>query len=109
MLPSLILYGVIVSITVIVVRLVWSLAATFLLRLLARLSWIHHVRWPDWRNTLILGWTGMRGGVSLAAALAIPTLAGSQPFPDRDLLVFLTFCVILATLVLQGLTLSPFI
>ena len=51
----------------------------------------------------------MRGGVSLAAALALPlTLVGGGLFPERDLVIFLTFCVILATLVGQGLSLAPF-
>jgi CPA1 family monovalent cation:H+ antiporter len=56
-----------------------------------------------------MGWSGMRGGVSLAAALAVPISAGGSPFPGRDLILFLTFAVILATLVLQGLTLPPLI
>ena len=52
----------------------------------------------------------MRGGVALAAALALPlTLVGGGPFPERDLVIFLTFCVILATLVGQGLSLAPLI
>jgi CPA1 family monovalent cation:H+ antiporter len=55
---------------------------------------------------LIVGWAGMRGVVSLAAALALPlTVDGGAPFPERDLVIFLTFSVILATLVGQGLTL----
>ena len=55
---------------------------------------------------LVLGWAGMRGVVSLAAALAIPlTLEGGQPFPERNLILFITFTAILLTLVLQGLTL----
>ena len=55
---------------------------------------------------LVLGWTGMRGVVSLAGALALPTrLADGSAFPQRDLIQFLTFWVIFATLVLQGLTL----
>jgi len=54
----------------------------------------------------VVAWTGMRGLVSLAAALSLPlTVAGGRPFPDRDLIIYLTFCVILATLVLQGLSL----
>jgi CPA1 family monovalent cation:H+ antiporter len=58
---------------------------------------------------LILGWTGMRGVVSLAAALAIPvTLANGSPFPHRNLILFITFVVILVTLLAQGLTL-PYI
>ena len=60
----------------------------------------------NWRGAVFLSWAGMRGAVSLAAALALPleTDAGA-PFPDRELILFLTFSVILATLVGQGLTL----
>ena len=61
-------------------------------------------RTRSWRETTVVGWAGMRGAVSLAAALALP-----QDFPQRDLLVFLTFAVIVATLVGQGLTLPPLI
>jgi CPA1 family monovalent cation:H+ antiporter len=65
---------------------------------------------PPARQLVVLGWAGMRGVIALAAALALPhTLPGGRPFPERDLIVFLTFCVILATLVLQGLTLAPLI
>src|SRR5262249_4205299 len=65
---------------------------------------------PSLRQIFIVGWTGMRGVVALAAALALPEfLANGQPFPQRDLIVFLTFSVILVTLVLQGLTLPPLI
>jgi NhaP-type Na+/H+ or K+/H+ antiporter len=57
-----------------------------------------------------MGWTGMRGAVSLAAALALPlTTHAGDPFPQRDLIIFLTFAVIFATLVLQGLTLPALI
>ena len=67
--------------------------------------------YPPPKNAAIVAWAGMRGVVSLAAALALPlTLAdGVTPFPERDLLIFLTFAVILATLVGQGLTLPFFI
>ena len=65
---------------------------------------------PVEAEVFITGWCGMRGIVSLAAALALPvTLPGGAPFPYRDLIIFLTFVVIAATLVLQGLTLSPLI
>ncbi len=65
---------------------------------------------PQWQNTWVVAWCSMRGAVALAAALAIPlTVEGGAPFPDRDLLVFLTYAVILATLVLQGLTLPVLI
>jgi monovalent cation/hydrogen antiporter len=65
---------------------------------------------PPWEEIVLGGWTGMRGAVSLAAALALPlaTDAG-DPFPQRDLIVFLTFSVILVTLVLQGLSLPGLI
>ena len=57
-----------------------------------------------------MSWSGMRGAVSLAAALAVPTtVSGGGPFPERDLILFLTFTAILATLVVQGLTLGPLI
>jgi len=63
-----------------------------------------------WKLPLLLGWTGMRGVVSLAAALAIPiTLPDHTPFPHRNLILFITFSVILLTLLLQGLTLPFFI
>ena len=61
---------------------------------------------PGYKAPLVLGWTGMRGVVSLAAALSIPeTLANGAAFPQRNLILYLTFVVILATLILQGLTL----
>jgi CPA1 family monovalent cation:H+ antiporter len=99
------LYGAVTSGLVIIIRPVWVFPATWLPRLLSR-----RVRerdpLPPWRNIVILSWAGMRGVVSLAAALALPRmLPNGQPFPERDLIVFLTFCVILATLVLQGLSL----
>jgi monovalent cation/hydrogen antiporter len=84
--------GVLVSAVVIVVRLVWIAPAALGLPILG-----HRKRWPE---ALIMGWAGMRGVVSLATALALPLET-----PNRDLLLFLTFCVILATLVGQGLTL----
>jgi Na+/H+ antiporter len=65
---------------------------------------------PGWKGPLIFGWAGMRGVVSLAAALSIPLLQNSgAPFPQRNLILFITFVVILLTLVLQGLTLPSLI
>src|SRR5215208_1199516 len=59
-----------------------------------------------WRERVVILWSGMRGAVSMAAALALPeTTEGGVPFPERDLLIFLAFSVIVSTLVLQGLTL----
>ncbi|AQG79357.1 Na+/H+ antiporter [Spirosoma montaniterrae] len=61
---------------------------------------------PGWRAPIIVGWAGMRGVVSLASALSVPlTLTNGQPFPQRNLILFITFVVILITLVFQGLTL----
>jgi CPA1 family monovalent cation:H+ antiporter len=61
---------------------------------------------PGWKAPIIAGWAGMRGVVSLAAALSIPLMVnGSEPFPHRNLILFITFIVILVTLVFQGLTL----
>ena len=62
--------------------------------------------WPGNRQIFVVGWTGMRGVIALAAAISLPqTLANGSPFPQRSLIIFLTFCVILVTLVVQGLTL----
>ena len=88
---------------VIVVRMVWMFGATALPGG-QQLFGATQADARSWRETTAVGWAGMRGAVSLAAALALP-----QSFPQRDLLVFLTFCVIVATLVGQGLTLPPLI
>ena len=92
-------YAMLVSLTVIAVRFAWVFAVLNLPKWVAG-------RMSNWRGAAFLSWTGMRGAVSLAAALALPleTDAGA-PFPGRDLILFLTFAVILATLVGQGLTL----
>ncbi|SFI12210.1 Na+/H+ antiporter [Halpernia frigidisoli] len=64
---------------------------------------------PDWKSPLLLGWAGMRGVLSLAAALSIPlTLSDGSPFPQRNLILFITFTVIILTLLVQGFTL-PFL
>lgn len=102
-------WGALATGTVILTRLLWIFPATYGPRMLFR-----RIRdqdpFPDWRMPLLLAWTGMRGAVSLAAALALPlTLEGGKAFPHRDLIVFLTFCVIFGTLVLQGLTLPLFV
>ena len=95
----------IVSAAVIGTRLVWIYPATYLPRFLFR-----RVRerdpYPPWQYPTLIGWTGLRGAVTLAAALALPlTTSAGDPFPQRNLLIYLAFCVILATLVVQGLSL----
>jgi monovalent cation/hydrogen antiporter len=103
------LWAALVSGVVIVVRLAWEFTVPQAIRLVGRRVGQLAQR-LDARQRLVVGWSGMRGSVALAAALAIPleTDAGT-PFPDRDLLLFLTFAVIVATLVLQGLTLKPLV
>jgi monovalent cation/hydrogen antiporter len=98
-------YAVVVSLVVIVVRIGWQFSVPYLIRVLDRRPG-QMLRRIGARERFIIGWSGMRGAVSLAAALALPlqTDAG-DPFPQRDLIIFLTFGVIFATLVVQGLTL----
>ena len=98
-------YAVLVSAVVIVVRLLWVFLAAYIPRLLSR-QLRRSDPLPPWQTLFLIGWSGMRGVVSLAAALALPlTTNNGTPFPERDLILFLTFCTILVTLVLQGLTL----
>jgi monovalent cation/hydrogen antiporter len=106
---TLIGYGAIVGAAVIVIRVMWVFPLTYLPRFLFR-SIRARDPYPPWQAPVLVSWMGMRGAVSLAAALALPlqTDAGA-PFPARDLIIFLTFCVILVTLVLQGLTLPALI
>ncbi|HMA35353.1 MAG TPA: Na+/H+ antiporter, partial [Chloroflexia bacterium] len=110
-LVSLLGLGLVLSSTVILVRLVWIFLEAYLPDALARVWPFHPLRHPGrqphpprlargWRKTFVIGWAGMRGVVSLAAVLALP-----EATPQRDLLIFLTFFVILATLVGQGLSL----
>jgi Na+/H+ antiporter len=94
-------YGFITSVIVILVRPLWVFPSAWLAR--CRESIRRRDPLPPWQNIAIVSWCGMRGVVSLAAALTLP-----MDFPERDLVVFLSFCVILATLVVQGLSL-PFI
>ncbi len=109
--------ALVVSAVVIGTRLVWvagQLATTVLIRQIRRYRARNEsestARPTDWRTAVVTAWTGLRGGISLAAALAIPTMTRSgAPFPYRDLFIFLAYAVILITLVGQGLTLPPLI
>ena len=105
-LPTLVKYGVGFSAVLIVLRLLWMYPASEVAyQIRRRVLGQKLERWRA-RDTFVIGWTGMRGVVSLAAALSLPeTLGDGRPFAQRNLIVFLTFVVILVTLVGQGLTL----
>jgi CPA1 family monovalent cation:H+ antiporter len=92
-------FGIAISLTVIVTRIVWVFPATYLPRLLSK-RLRERDPYPPPRAVFVVAWAGMRGVVSLAAALAL-----QADFPQRELILFLTFCVIVATLVGQGLSL----
>ena len=106
---ELVLWGALVSTVVILVRLAWVFTLPYVARLIDRRASQRGGRLGA-PERFVVGWAGMRGSVSLAAALAIPleTDAGA-PFPGRGLIIFLAFAVILVTLVGQGLTLGPLI
>lgn len=98
-------YGFIVNAVCIVIRILWIFPGAYLPRLFSKRIHEREDK-PDWRYVTIVGWCGMRGIVSLAAALA---LNGYHDFPRGHLVQFLAFSVILTTLVFQGLTLPPLI
>jgi CPA1 family monovalent cation:H+ antiporter len=101
---SLLGYAVAISATVLLVRFAWMFATAYALWA-ATSGGRERVPRPAWQNVTVLGWGGMRGGISLAAALALPTVAGAgAAFPYRNLVIFLTFSVLLVTLLGQGLT-----
>ncbi len=101
--------GALVAATVIATRILFVFPITYVPRRLFR-DVREHDPYPPWRHTVLVSWTGMRGAVSLAAALALPlTTDAGGAFPNRDLIVFCAFSVILATLLIQGLTLPPLI
>lgn len=102
-LPTLIGYAAVVLGAVFVARLVWVFPGAYVVRALRRRA---GETMQAWQSATVLTWSGMRGAVSLAAALGLPlTTDAGEAFPNRELIIFLTFGVILGTLVLQGLTL----
>ena len=101
---SLLLWGIAVSLVVIIVRFIWVVPAAMLPRFLSKK--IREKEAFDSRNMVLFGWAGMRGVVSMAAALALPlTLPDGSAFPHRSLIIYIVFCVIVSTLVVLGLTL----
>ena len=104
---TLVSYALVINAVVIAIRFAWVFGQGYLSRFTrgarSRVA-------SEWKHLVIMAWSGPRGGVSLAAALAVPmALAGGRPFPERDLLIFLTFSVILVTLVGSALTLPAVI
>jgi CPA1 family monovalent cation:H+ antiporter len=96
------------AVVVIVIRFVWVFPAAYLPR------WLFHpgnepAVLPTWQESFLIGFTGIRGVVSLVAALSIPEMVDIGPFPERDLILFVTFCVILVSLVGQGAALPKVI
>lgn len=109
-LPSAIGYGVLITLVLIVSRILSSYGAVVVTLIARNFITVADTRNPGMKIPFILGWTGMRGVVSLAAALSIPVyLNNGNGFPQRNLILFITFVVILLTLLIQGLTLPYFI
>jgi monovalent cation/hydrogen antiporter len=107
---TLVLYGAVFSLVLILLRMVWVFPAMKFASFVER-RWMGHKEEPlTTKEVFVVGWTGMRGVLALAAAISVPeVLDNGQPFEVRNLIVFLAFCVILVTLVLQGLTLPALI
>ncbi|MEV8594775.1 Na+/H+ antiporter [Streptomyces sp. NPDC052012] len=101
-------YALAVFVVVVAVRFVWVYPATYLPpKLSARIR--EREGRPGWKAPFVIAWAGMRGVVSLAIAFSIPLTADGEDFPQRNLLLFLTFTTVIGTLVVQGLTLPPLI
>jgi monovalent cation/hydrogen antiporter len=91
-------------------RLIWNFPGAYLATLIRRRILHQREAMPGVRQIFVVGWTGMRGVISLAAAIALPqTFANGTPFTQRSMIIFLAFSAILVTLVLQGFTLPPLI
>lgn len=98
-------YGLLITLIIIVTRMIVAMGTSLFTRFISQFIFTNDPN-PGWRYPLVIGWAGMRGVVSLASALSIPPLLDNgQPFPQRNLILFITFVVILVTLVFQGLTL----
>lgn len=100
-------YGAIISVATIVLRILWVFPSTYAPRLFSQS--IRKREGVDSKMATVIAWSGMRGVVSLAAALALPLTVNDKPFPNRDVILFITFAVIFSTLVLQGLTIPKVI
>jgi monovalent cation/hydrogen antiporter len=109
-LGKLLLYGALFSAVVILLRLFWVFPGASLAYFIRRRLLGQKENTPPARALFVAGWAGMRGVIALAAAVSLPqALSDGSPFPQRNLIIFLTFCVIVATLVGQGLSLPVLI
>jgi monovalent cation/hydrogen antiporter len=109
-LGTLVLYGALFSAFLIILRLIWMFPGAYVANVIRRRILHQNEPRPGVRQIFVVGWTGMRGVISLAAAISLPeALAGGAPFTQRNMIIFLAFSAILVTLVLQGLTLPPLI
>jgi CPA1 family monovalent cation:H+ antiporter len=107
---KLLLYGGLFSVFLILLRLIWTFPGAYVSYFIRKRLLHQNDNRPGTRQIFVVGWTGMRGVIALAAAVSLPkVIADGSAFPHRDLIVFLTFCVILVTLVVQGLTLPALI
>ena len=108
--PTLLSYAGIFSVFLIALRLVWVYPAAWLTYFIRRRLLRQRVDPPNPKSVFVIGWTGMRGVIALAAAISLPrTLANGQPYTAGSLILFLAFAIILVTLVVQGLTLPALI
>lgn len=109
-LKALVIDGALFSVLVILLRLVWVYPGAWISAQIRRHLRLYRVETFSPGALFIIGWSGMRGVLALAAAISLPERLGSgAAFPERNIIIFLTFCVIFATLVLQGLSLPPLI
>jgi len=107
---ELILYGLALSVILILLRLIWMYPGTVISVAIRRYIFREEASVPPAKSIFVAGWTGMRGVIALAAAISLPeTLENGAAFPQRNMIIFLTFAVIIVTLVGQGLTLPPLI
>lgn len=107
---QLIIDAALFSAFLILLRVLWTYPGAFVAHLISTRVLRQADERPGARQVFVVGWTGMRGVIALAAAISLPRISGNgSPFPQRNLIIFLAFSVILVTLVLQGLTLPPLI
>jgi CPA1 family monovalent cation:H+ antiporter len=100
--------SVLVFACMVLARIIWVFPSTYVGRGIGRWMRRNRAEFPGWRPIVFVGWAGVRGGDSLVIALALPfTTAAGQPFPARDRIIFITFGVILLSLVGQAPTLRP--